>query len=102
MQAVIQTGGKQYVVAQGDKLLVDKLDGDKGADITFDSVLLVTGDTSKIGTPEVAGAKVQAKILEQTKSKKILVFKYKGRKGLHKTQGHRQDYTRVEITSIQA
>ena len=102
MQAVIQTGGKQYVVAQGDKLLVDKLDGDKGADITFDSVLLVTGDTSKIGTPEVAGAKVQAKILEQTKSKKILVFKYKRRKGFHKTQGHRQDYTRVEITSIQA
>lgn len=102
MQAVIQTGGKQYVVAQGDKLLVGKIEGEKGTDITFDDILLVTGETSKIGTPQVVGAKVQAKILEQTKSKKVLVFKYKRRKGFHKTRGHRQDYTRVEITSIQA
>ena len=102
MQAIIQTGGKQYVVTKGDKILVEKLVGDAGAEITFDKVLFVKGDELKIGTPLVSGAQVMAKIVEQEKAKKVIAFKYKRRKGYHKTKGHRQQLTRVEITEVRA
>lgn len=101
MQAIIQTGGKQYVVAKGDKILVEKLAGDAGAAVIFDKVLFVKGDEVKIGAPLVAGAKVSGKILAQEQAKKVIAFKYKRRKGYHKTKGHRQELTRVEITDIQ-
>lgn len=100
MEAVIQSGSKQYNVAKGDRLLVDKLPGEPGAEITFDQVLLIHGESIKIGTPLVAGAKVAGKILAQKKAKKIIVFKYKRRKGYHKKQGHRQQHTEIEITDI--
>ena len=100
MQAVIQSGAKQYNVAKGDRLLLDKMPGEPGSKVTFDQVLLIHGDSTKIGTPLVAGAKVEGKILAQKKAKKIIVFKYKRRKGYHKKQGHRQQLTEVEITGI--
>lgn len=102
MQAVIQTGGKQYLVQKGDKILVEKLEGQPGAEVVFGEILLVTGDSPQIGAPVVKGFKVTAKILRQEKSDKIRVFKYKRRKGYHKTQGHRQNLTRIEITALQA
>ncbi|MDO8518591.1 MAG: 50S ribosomal protein L21 [Deltaproteobacteria bacterium] len=101
LQAIIKTGGKQYIVTKGDKILVEKLGGDAGAEVTFDQVLMVTGDQVKIGAPLVSGAKVAGKILSQEKAKKVIAFKYKRRKGYHKTKGHRQQLTRVEITGIQ-
>ena len=100
MQAIIQTGGKQYVVSKGDKILVEKMAGEAGGEVSFDKVLLIKGDTVKIGAPLVNGAKVLAKILGQEKAKKVIAFKYKRRKGYHKTKGHRQQLTRVEITGI--
>ncbi len=102
MQAVIQTGGKQYLVKQGDKLLVEKLEGEPGAEVVFGEILLVTGDTPQVGTPHVKGMKVTAKIVRQEKADKIIVYKYKRRKGYHKTQGHRQNLTRIEITALQS
>lgn len=102
MQAVIQTGGKQYTVSKGDKLLVEKLEGEAGGKITFGEVLLITGELVKIGAPLVSGAKVLATIVGQTKSKKTVIYKYKRRKGYHKRQGHRQQLTQVEINDIQA
>ena len=100
MQAIIQTGGKQYIVSKGDKILVEKLGGDAGAEVKFDKVLMLKGDEVKIGAPTVAGAVVAGKILAQEKAKKVIAFKYKRRKGYHKTKGHRQELTRVEITEI--
>ncbi len=102
MKAVIQTGGKQYHVSKGDKVIIERLDGDAGAQITFDQVLMVHDDASsiKIGTPYLAGAQVVGKILDQGKAKKIIVYKYKRRKGYHKKQGHRQMQTCVEIQEI--
>lgn len=102
MKAVIQTGGKQYVVAKGDTIEIEKLDGDAGVAVTFDQVLMITGDSIKVGTPMLAGAKVVGKILTQEKSDKVIVYKYKRRKGYHKKQGHRQNFTRVQIQEIQA
>lgn len=101
MQAIIQTGGKQYLVEKGAKIKIEKLEGEAGSAITFDQVLMVTGDTTKIGTPLVSGAKVVGKIIATAKEKKVIVFKYKRRKGYHKTQGHRQTLTQVEIQEIQ-
>ena len=97
--AVIKTGGKQYKVAQGDKVLIEKLDVEKGADVVFDQVLMVD-DT--IGTPLVDGAKVSAKVLDQGRSKKKIVFKYASKTRYKKKKGHRQPFTKVEITSITA
>lgn len=100
MYAVIETGGKQYKVQQGDVVFIEKLDVEEGTAVTFDKVLVVGGDDLKVGAPYVDGATVTATALKQGKSKKIIVYKYKSKKGYHKKQGHRQPYTKVEITAI--
>ena len=102
MYAIIMTGSKQYKVAVGDIVEVEKLGLEAGAEVTFDQVLAVAGDDGKlnIGTPLVEGAKVSAKVLDNFRAKKIVVFKMKRRKGYRRTQGHRQNLTRVEITAI--
>ena len=101
MQAVIMTGGKQYNVKEGDVVFVEKLNAEAGETVTFDQVLaVVDGADSKFGTPTVAGAKVEAKVLKNGKGKKIRIFKYTPKKGYRKRQGHRQPYTKVEIGKI--
>lgn len=102
MYAIIMTGSKQYKVAVGDIVEVEKLGLEAGAEVTFDQVLAVAGDDGKlnIGTPMVEGAKVSAKVLDNFRAKKIVVFKMKRRKSYRRTQGHRQSLTRVEITAI--
>lgn len=103
MYAVIKTGGKQYSVSEGDILNVEKLAGEVGESIVFDTVLTVVNDSEvMIGKPVVEGAKVTAKVVEHGKAKKIFVFKYKAKANYRKRQGHRQPYTQVEITSIEA
>ena len=103
MYAVIKTGGKQYRVQQGDVIFVEKLNAQADEAVTFDEVLLVgEADQTKVGTPVVDGAKVEGKVLSQVKSKKIVVYKYKAKKNERKKQGHRQPYTKVEITAINA
>lgn len=101
MQAIIKTGGKQYTVKEGQKLAVEKLEAADGASVDFD-VLALIGDELKIGTPLVSGAKVQAKVLGQVKADKVISFKFKRRKGYHKTRGHRQKLTEIQIESINA
>ena len=101
MKAVIVTGGKQYTVAEGDVLYIEKLNAEAETTIKFDQVLAVLdGDSSKIGAPTVAGAVVEGKVVKNGKGKKIVVFKYKPKKGEKKKMGHRQPYTKVEITKI--
>ena len=101
MYAVIKTGGKQYRVAEGDTLQVEKIAGKPGDAVTFDQVLLVGGtDSAKIGKPLVSGAKVKAEIVAHGRGEKIIVFKLKRRKNFRKKQGHRQPYTQVKITGI--
>ncbi|MGB0580818.1 MAG: 50S ribosomal protein L21 [Limisphaerales bacterium] len=101
MYAVVETGGKQYRVAAGDKLEVEKLSADAGASYTFDKVLMVSNDgTVQIGSPTVEGASVEAKILDQIKCDKVVAFKFKRRKGYRKKKGHRQRHSVVEITDI--
>lgn len=103
MYAVIQTGGKQYRVSQGDVIYIEKLDSQAGDTVSFDEVLLVSKDgQATIGAPTVAGAKVEGKVLSQVKSRKIVVYKYKAKKNERKKQGHRQPYTKVEIVSVNA
>ncbi|RME29347.1 MAG: 50S ribosomal protein L21 [Deltaproteobacteria bacterium] len=102
MYAVVRTGGKQYRVAQGDRIVVEKLDGEVGQDVVLDDVLMIGGEEPKIGTPRVEGASVKARIIEQGRAKKVLVFKFKRRKDYKKLQGHRQYFTRLEITGIEA
>ena len=103
MYAVVKTGGKQYIVNEGSTIKVEKLDGETGAKIDFSEVLLVGGEGApKIGAPIVDGAKVSAEILGQGKAKKILVYKKKRRKGYEKLRGHRQFYTELKITKINA
>ena len=103
MYAVIKTGGKQYRVQQGDVIFVEKLNAQADEAVTFDEVLLVgDGDQAEVGTPVVKGAKVEGKVLAQVKSRKIVVYKYKAKKNERKKQGHRQPYTKVEITAINA
>lgn len=100
MYAVIRTGGKQYRVAEGDVLRIEKINGDVGSDVTFDEVLLVGGsDSPKVGQPLVAGAKVSGKILAQDKHRKVLHFR-KEKEGWTRRRGHRQPYTEVKVTSI--
>ena len=103
MYAVIKSGGKQYRVAPGQTVRVEKLEGGIGEEITINEVLLVCdGDTIKVGQPLLAEAQVRAKIVEQHKSKKVLVFKKKKRKAFHKIQGHRQPYTALQVQEIKA
>jgi large subunit ribosomal protein L21 len=102
MYAVIKTGGKQYKVAQGDKLRIEKLPASVGDTVTFDEVLLIGGDALKIGAPLVAGAKVEAKVIAQDRAKKIIVFKFRRRKNYRRKNGHRQPFTALEITGIKA
>ena len=103
MYAVIKTGGKQYRVQQGDVIYVEKMNSQADEAVTFEEVLLVgDGEQTKIGAPVVAGAKVEGKVLAQVKGKKIVVYKYKAKKNERKKQGHRQPYTKVEITAINA
>jgi len=102
MLAVIKTGGKQYIVAPGQKLKVEKLEGEAGKEITFPEVLLVESDDKKVevGQPTVKGIVVAAKILAQTKGPKVIAYKYKAKKRYHLKKGHRQQLTEVEIVSI--
>ena len=100
MYAVIRTGGKQYRVAKGDKLRVEKLPGNVGDAVTFGEVLFVGGDSMKLGQPLVAGAKVEAKITAQDRDKKVIVFKFRRRKNYRRKTGHRQPFTALEITNI--
>jgi large subunit ribosomal protein L21 len=102
MYAVFKTGGKQYRVAQGDQVRIEKLPGNVGDTITFGEVLLVGGESLKIGRPVVSGAKVEATILAQDKAKKIVVFKFRRRKNYRRKTGHRQPFTAVKITNIVA
>ena len=103
MYAIIETGGKQYKVSEGDVVFIEKLDVEENAEITFDKVLLAgEGDTVKVGTPTVEGATVSAKVLKNGKAKKVIVFKMKRKKNERKRRGHRQPYTKVEITAVNA
>ena len=102
-QAIIKTGGKQYRVAVGDKLRIEKLPTDVGETVDFDEVLLVgSGDGAKIGTPLVDGAKVSALVKAHGRGKKLIVYKFRRRKNYRRKNGHRQSYTEVEITGISA
>ena len=101
MHAIIETGGKQYKVAEGDTLFIEKLPVEAGEAVTFDKVLaVIDGDNLTVGTPVVEGAKVDASVVKNGKGKKILLFKYKPKKGYRKRQGHRQPYTKVTIGKI--
>jgi len=104
MYAVIKTGGKQYRVAQGDRLRVEKLAGNVGDSVTLGEVLLVvdpsSGDGIKIGKPVVSGAKVEAKIIAQDRGEKIIIFKFRRRKNYRRKTGHRQPFTALEVTGI--
>jgi len=103
MYAIIKTGGKQYMVNEGDVLTVEKLDVESGAKVVFDEVLAVGNNGElQVGSPVVSGAKVEATVVENGKSKKIIVFKYKPKKDYRKKQGHRQPYTKVRIEKINA
>ena len=101
MKAIIVTGGKQYVVSEGDVLYIEKLNVEAEETVKFDQVLAVMdGENSKIGAPVVEGAVVEAKVVKNGKGKKIDIIKYKAKKGQKKHIGHRQPYTKVEITKI--
>lgn len=103
MYAVIKTGGKQYRVAAGEKIKVEQIPADVGAEITLDQVLMVgEGETVKIGTPIIAGASVTAKVIAHGRGPKIKIFKMRRRKHYQKHQGHRQNYTEIEISGIAA
>lgn len=101
MYAVIKTGGKQYRVEKDDVLTIEKLEGDAGAKIEFSDVLMVgAGDSVKIGTPLVSGAKVSAELVEQTRGPKLIAFKKRRRKNSRRKKGHRQDLSKIRITAI--
>ena len=103
MYAIIKTGGKQYKVAEGDVIFVEKLDAAEGDAVTFDEVFTVVNDGEvKLGKPNVEGAKVTGKVTAQGKARKIRVFKYKAKSNYRKRQGHRQPFTKVAIEKIEA
>lgn len=102
MYAIIATGGKQYKVAEGDIIYVEKLNAATGETVTFDDVVVVNNDTDVLCGDKVANAKVTAEVVGEGKGKKVIVYKYKRKTGYHKKQGHRQPYTKVEIKAINA
>jgi large subunit ribosomal protein L21 len=103
MYAVIKAGGKQYRVAAGEKIKVEQIPAEVGAEITLDQVLMVgEGESVKIGTPLISGAKVTAKVLSHGRGDKVLIFKMRRRKHYQKHQGHRQNFTEIEISGIAA
>lgn len=103
MYAIIETGGKQYRVQEGDVLFIEKLAAEAGESVVFDKVLAISDeDQLTVGSPAVEGASVNAKVLGQGKDKKIIIFKYKSKKGYRRKQGHRQPYTKVQIEKINA
>jgi len=102
MYAVIRTGGKQYRVREGSRLAVEKLDAEPGATVEFDQVLLVSDDSGvRIGAPFLSGSKVTAVVQEQGKGRKVGIVKFRRRKGYKRMKGHRQPYTRIQVTGIQ-
>ena len=101
MYAIIATGGKQYKVAEGDVLKVEKLDAEAGNTVTFDQVIAVSDGSLKVGA-DVANASVTASVVENGKAKKVIVYKYKRKTGYHKKNGHRQQFTKVKIEKINA
>ena len=102
MYAIIATGGKQYKVAEGDIINVEKLGLEAGNSVTFDQVLVVNNGSLTVGNPTVAGATVSATVVEEGKAKKVIVYRYKRKSGYHKKNGHRQAYTKVKIEKINA
>lgn len=102
MYAIIEACGKQYKVSKGDVVFFEKLDAEEGKTVKFDKVILISDEGKKVevGAPYVKGAKVEGKVVAHGKAKKIIVFKYKAKKNYRRKQGHRQPYTKVEITSI--
>ena len=100
MYAIIATGGKQYKVAEGDIINVEKLGVAAGEAVSFDQVLAVNNGSLVIGNPTVSGAKVSATVVEEGRAKKVIVYKYKRKTGYHKKNGHRQAYTKVKIEKI--
>ena len=100
MYAIIKTGGKQYKVAEGDVLSIEKLEAEVGSEVSFEVLMLVDGADIKVGKPVVEGASVTAKVVEHGKGPKVTIFKYKPKKDYRKTQGHRQPYTKVEVLSV--
>lgn len=103
MLAVIKTGGKQYLISPGQKIKIEKLEAKEGSEILFDQVLLLEKQKKvEIGTPLVKGVKVSAKVLNQGKAKKVIIFKYKAKKRYKVKKGHRQPFTEVEISKIES
>ncbi len=102
MYAIIETCGKQFRVQEGNKIVIDRLAAEIGNEVTFDHVVMLGGDNAKFGAPYIDGAKVTAKVIEHGRGEKIIVFKKHRRKSYRKTQGHRQDYTALTITGINA
>lgn len=102
MYAIIETGGKQVKVEEGQAIYIEKLEASEGDTVTFDKILFVGGGTVKVGSPLVEGATVSAKVEKQGRAKKITVFKYKAKKNQHRKLGHRQPYTKVIIEKINA
>lgn len=100
MYAIILTGGKQYKAEVGDVISVEKLDAEVGAEVKLDVLMTVEGEDVKVGTPVLEGVKATAKVVEHGKGQKVIVFKYKPKKNIRKKNGHRQPYTKVEITAI--
>ncbi|MBE5891637.1 MAG: 50S ribosomal protein L21 [Lachnospiraceae bacterium] len=102
MYAIIATGGKQYKVSEGDIITIEKLGVEADEKVTFDQVLVVSGDELKVGEPTVSGATVEATVIKEGRAKKVIVYKYKRKSGYHKKNGHRQAFTQVKIDKINA
>ena len=100
MYAIIATGGKQYRVSEGDVIYIEKIDAQVDSTVSFDGLLMGNDGDVKIGTPVVEGVKVEGKVVGQIRGEKIVVYKYKSKKNYRRKQGHRQPYTKVEITKI--